>query len=53
MVGYEQARFLIGASPAGLSLLSHLPEAAPEENQTGTKPTPPFAATLAQLLKGK
>jgi flagellar biogenesis protein FliO len=55
VVGYEQARFLIGASPAGLSLLSHLPEAAPEEirTQTGTKPATPFAVTLAQLLKGK
>jgi len=53
VVGYEQARFLIGASPAGLSLLSHLPEAAPEEIPAGPKPATPFAATLAQLLKGK
>jgi flagellar biogenesis protein FliO len=53
VVGYEQARFLIGASPAGLSLLSHLPEAAPEDIPAGPKTATPFAATLAQLLKGK
>jgi flagellar biogenesis protein FliO len=31
VVGYEKQRMLVATSPAGVSLLSHLPEAEPEE----------------------
>lgn len=66
VVGYENERFLVASSPAGINLLTHLQPA--EENETATapgtvssteKPQPPsapvpaFAATLAQMLKGK
>jgi flagellar biogenesis protein FliO len=58
VVGYEQERFLLAASPNGVSLLTHLPtaeaamdaEAAPI---TTSAPAPSFAATLAQVLKAK
>lgn len=36
VLAYDQQRFLVGASPAGLSLLTHLPDAAP---QAETAPT--------------
>lgn len=56
VVGYEQERFLIASSPAGVNLLSHLPgttadvePASPEKNP----PAPSFAQALAQMLKGK
>lgn len=56
VVGYEQERFLIASSPAGVSLLSHLPgvpadaePASPEKNS----PAPSFPQALAQMLKGK
>ena len=55
VVGYEQERLLIASSPAGVTLLTHLPsaevgEVAPPENN----PAPPsFAQALAQVLKGK
>jgi flagellar biogenesis protein FliO len=53
VVGYEQGRFLIASSPAGVSLLSHLPDASAEEAQAGEKPSPAFHLMLAQMLKGK
>ena len=56
VIGYEQERFLIASSAAGVSLLTHLPSAAPA-GEAGANETPapaqPFAATLAQMLKGK
>ena len=55
VVGYEQERFLIAASPAGISLLNHLP-AAPETDEPAaqTNPVAPsFAQALSQVLKGK
>ena len=56
MVGYEKQRFLIATSPAGISLLSHLPDAdgteATTEAATATGPMP-FAQALAQVLKKK
>jgi flagellar biogenesis protein FliO len=52
-VGYEQARFLIASTPAGVSLLSHLPDAVAEEGSHETKSPPPFSVALAQVLKGK
>ena len=53
VVGYEQSRFLIASSPAGVTLLSHLPEAAPEEIPAGGNKLPPFPLLLAQMLKAK
>ena len=55
VVGYEQERFLIAASPNGISLLSHLPtagetEALPESKNSAA---PSFAQALSQVLKGK
>ncbi|HEV2456342.1 MAG TPA: flagellar biosynthetic protein FliO [Verrucomicrobiae bacterium] len=55
VVGFEQQRFLISASPSGVTLLSHLPAAGENEPAgdaaSGSKPA--FAQTLAQVLKGK
>jgi flagellar protein FliO/FliZ len=55
VLGYEQQRFLISASPSGVNLLSHLPAAAESETAEGTAgvPRPGFAQALAQVLKGK
>ena len=55
VVGYEQQRFLVAASPAGINLLSHLPEADAAETAPVEKPTGPmpFAQALRQVLKGK
>ena len=53
VVGYEQGRFLIASSPAGVSLLSHLPDATAVEGGGGEKPPLPFHLMLAQMLKGK
>ena len=54
VVGYEQERFLIASSPAGVSLLSHLPNAAEDETPAPEKTTPPsFAQALTRVLKGK
>lgn len=53
VVGYQQQRMLIGASPAGITLLSHLPQA--EENETA--PDAPtkisFTDALQQVLNRK
>ena len=54
VVGYEQERFLIASSPAGVNLVSHLQpatDAAPEK--TDAPPQPSFAQSLTQVLKGK
>lgn len=52
VVGYDQERFLVAASPTGINLLSHLPQA--EEGAISTAPLPPsFAHALVQKLKGK
>jgi flagellar biogenesis protein FliO len=53
VVGYEQERFLLASSPAGVSLLSHLPDAVVDEAPAGGKTPPPFSQVLAQMLKGK
>jgi flagellar biogenesis protein FliO len=53
VVGYEQGRFLIASSPAGVSLLSHLPDATAGEGGAGEKAPLPFHLMLAQMLKGK
>ncbi len=55
VVGYEQERFLIAASPAGVHLVSHLQpgaeEAAPAKKEAPSQLS--FAQSLAQMLKGK
>jgi len=55
VLGYEQQRFLISASPSGVSLLSHLPAAADNDPvaAASTASRPAFAQALAQVLKGK
>jgi len=54
VVGYEQERFLISSSPAGVTLLSHLPTAA-LDGESAAKVSAPssFAQALAQVLKGR
>jgi flagellar biogenesis protein FliO len=54
VVGYEQERFLLASSPAGVNLLSHLP-AADEAVSAAAAPasTVSFPQALAQMLKGK
>ncbi len=52
LVAYEQQRLLISSSPAGISLLSHLPEAG--EEAVGPVPaSPTFAQSLRQVLAPK
>jgi flagellar biogenesis protein FliO len=53
VVGYEQERFLIASSPAGVNLLSHLQPAGGEVEETKTAAPASFALTLTQMLKGK
>ena len=53
VVGYEQERFLISSSPAGVNLLSHLPQVSGEEPAVNGSSSPSFAQALAQVLKGK
>ena len=54
VVAYGQERFLIGSTPAGVNLLSHLaPPQEGEEVQPAPSPgTMPFAQALAQVLRG-
>jgi flagellar biogenesis protein FliO len=54
VIGFQQERFLIATSPAGVNLVSHLQnegEEAPDKAET-TAPVS-FARTFAHLLKGK
>lgn len=56
VVGYEQQRFLLASSPAGVNLLSHLPNAEEEGTPAETKTSnvaASFAQALNQVLKGK
>jgi flagellar biogenesis protein FliO len=54
VVAYEQERFLLASSPAGVNFLTHLPGAAgEEENAPETKPVIPFSQALARVLRGK
>jgi len=55
VVAYERQRFLVATSPAGVNLLSHLPEAEAGENEPGEKTSQPmpFGQALAQVLKRK
>jgi len=55
VVGYERQRFLVATSPAGVNLVSHLPDAEAGEPETPEKPggPMPFSQALAQVLKRK
>ena len=56
VLGYDKQRFLIATSPAGVTLLSHLPDAETGEATPATEPPAgpmPFAQALAQVLKRK
>lgn len=54
VVGYEQQRFLLASSPAGITLVSHLPEAAAEEAQTAPLATRlSFAEAFQHVLARK
>lgn len=55
VVGYEQQRLLIAASPAGVTMLTTLPEAGPgvaEIKSTGPS-KPSFTEALRLALQGK
>jgi flagellar biogenesis protein FliO len=55
VVGYERQRFLVATSPAGVNLLSHLPDADAVEAAAPEKPGGPmsFGQALAEVLKKK
>lgn len=54
LVSYEQQRLLISASPAGINLLTHLPEAGAEEATPEGVPAPPsFAESFRRVLAAK
>ena len=55
VVAYGQERFLIGSTPAGINLLSHLAPPQEGEDSPPAQPTAsmPFAQALAQVLRGQ
>ncbi len=54
LVSYEQQRLLISSSPAGINLLTHLPEAdAAEPVPVGTPAPASFAENLRRVLAAK
>ena len=55
VVAYEKQRFLVATSPAGISLLSHLPDAEAGATEAAEKPNAPrpFAQALAEVLQRK
>jgi flagellar biogenesis protein FliO len=54
VVGYEQERFLLASSPAGVNFLTHLPGAGNDTADVAEgKPGIPFSQALVQALKGK
>lgn len=55
VVAYGQERFLIGSTPAGINLLSHLASPADTEESAPAPVAPaiPFAQALAQVLRGQ
>jgi flagellar biogenesis protein FliO len=50
VVGYEQQRLLLAASPTGVTLITHLPPAVGDEVET---PRPNFTEALRQVLARK
>ena len=55
VIAYGQERFLIGSTPAGINLLSHLASPQEGEDSSPAQPTAPvpFAQALAQVLRGQ
>jgi flagellar biogenesis protein FliO len=55
VVAYERQRFLVATSPAGVNLLSHLPDVETNETEPAEKTSTPmsFGQALAQVLKRK
>jgi flagellar biogenesis protein FliO len=56
VIGYDQERYLLAASPTGVNLLTHLPpatEADAPTDATGPSAPPSFAQALTKVLKGK
>jgi flagellar biogenesis protein FliO len=53
VVGYEQERFLLAASPGGVHLVSHLQTAEAESPEPAVAPQPSFPLALTRLLRGK
>ena len=55
VVAYERQRFLVATSPAGVNLLSHLPDAEASEAEPAekTSETMSFGQALTQVLRRK
>jgi flagellar biogenesis protein FliO len=55
VIAYEQERFLLASTPAGINLLSHLSPAVEDECETSRQPArvPSFAQALAKVFKGQ
>lgn len=53
VVGYDQQRMLLASSPAGVTLVSHLPVADEKEVAEAAAPQPSFAAAFQQILQRK
>jgi flagellar biogenesis protein FliO len=55
VVGYGAERFLVGSTPTGINLVSHLASAAEEEISEASQPGPKlsFAEAFAQVLRGQ
>ena len=53
VVGYERQRMLIGASPAGITMLTNLPESEVDINEEMMTQHPGFANALRQAIQRK
>ena len=53
VVGYDQQRMLLASSPAGVTLVSHLPVAEEGEAAAAAIPQPTFAEAFQQVFQRK
>ncbi|HEX3718730.1 MAG TPA: flagellar biosynthetic protein FliO [Verrucomicrobiae bacterium] len=53
VVGYEQQRMLIASSPAGVTLVSHLPEADATTPAAAPAPSMTFVEAFQQVISRK
>jgi flagellar biogenesis protein FliO len=53
VVGYDQQRMLLASSPAGVTLVSHLPTAEEGEAAAAAVPQPTFAEAFQQVFQRK
>jgi flagellar biogenesis protein FliO len=53
VVGYEQQRMLIASSPAGVTLVSHLPEADATTPAVAPAPSMTFVEAFQQVISRK